>query len=210
MNLLARASSTLRLIGFCVSRRLSWAWLIALLYLVVTPATAVTFADKDFAQLVTEAEQIFVGTASGATARRHPGGAIVTDVSFSGVQVLKGNAGNAETSLMIAGGTLGAETFILSGIPRFQIGVTYIVFAQGNGTTIFPVVGGDQGMFQVGADAITGESLVFDSRGWPIRNATVRQAMAADFAVPQDTTRVPPPISLEEFLRGITSRLGLQ
>ena len=188
-----------------MKRVLAWVMWV-LLGLSSGPGFGVSFESKDFDQLVAESEQIFVGTASGATARRHPGGAIVTDVSFSGVQVFKGNAGNAETSLMIAGGTLGADTFALPGMPRFQIGVTYLVFAQGNGTTIFPVVGGDQGMFQVRTDAVTGENLVFDSRGLPIRNATVRQAMAADFAVPQDPT--PVPIALEVFLRGIRSRLG--
>lgn len=192
-----------------MKRALAWVMWV-LLGLSSGPGFGVSFESKDFDQLVAESEQIFVGTASGATARRHPGGAIVTDVSFSGVQVLKGNAGNAETSLMVAGGTLGTETLALPGMPRFQIGVTYLVFAQGNGTTIFPVVGGDQGMFQVRTDVVTGESLVFDSRGLPIRNATVRQALAADFAAPQDTTPVPPPIALEVFLRGIRSKLGSQ
>ena len=185
------------------------AWMMwVLLGLSSSPGFGVSFESKNFDQLVTEAEQIFIGTASGATARRHSGGAIVTDVSFSGVQVLKGDASNAETSLMIAGGTLGAEIFSLPGIPRFQIGITYLIFAQGNGTSIFPVVGGDQGMFQVKSDTLTGESLVFDSRGMPIRSATVRQAMAADGAAPSSTE--PEPITLDVFLRGIRSRLGSQ
>ncbi|HEY5293172.1 MAG TPA: hypothetical protein VIJ43_12765 [Burkholderiales bacterium] len=192
-----------------MKRALAWVmWL--LLGLSSGPGFGVSFESKDFDQLVAESEQIFVGTASGATARRHPGGAIVTDVSFSGVQILKGNPGTAEISLMVAGGTLGTETFTLPGVPRFQSGTTYLVFAQGNGTGIFPVVGGDQGMFQVKTDTLTGESFVFDSRGLPIRSATVRQAMAAGFAAPQDTTAVPQPIPLEVFLQAIRSRLGSQ
>ncbi|OGT80783.1 MAG: hypothetical protein A3H91_13900 [Gammaproteobacteria bacterium RIFCSPLOWO2_02_FULL_61_13] len=185
------------------------AWMVLVL-LGLSPVTgfAVSFDAKDFDQLVAESEQIFIGTTSGAMSRRHPGGAIVTDVSFAGVQVIKGNAGNAEISLMIAGGSLGTETLALPGMPRFQFGLTYLVFVQGNGTTIFPVVGGDQGMFQVKSDTLTGESLVFDSRGMPIRSATVRQAMAADGAAPSSTE--PEPITLDVFLRGIRSRLGSQ
>ena len=161
-------------------------------------AWAISFEQKNFDQLVAESDEIFVGTASAAMPRKLPAGGIVTDVTFTNLQVLKGNAANTAITLMTMGGTIGGETFEIRGLPKFQIGVTYIVFSQGNGTTIFPVVGGDQGMFQAKADAATGESMVFNSRGMPITNPSVLQALSLQTSSP---------VSLAVFLQAIHSRL---
>ena len=163
-----------------------------------TPGLAVSFELKDFAQLVAEADEVFVGTAAVAAPRKRAEGGIVTDVTFTNLQVLKGNAADMAITLMTLGGTVDGETFELQGMPKFQLGVTYLVFSQGNGTTIFPVVGGDQGMFQVKPDAVTGESLVFNSRGMPILSQSVLQAVSL---------QAPSPVPLAVFIQAIRSRL---
>ena len=159
---------------------------------------ATSFEQKNFDQLVAESDEIFAGTVSTAAPRKLAAGGIVTDVVFTNLQVLKGNTANTSISLMTMGGTIGTETFEIRGLPKFQIGVTYVIFSQGNGTTIFPVVGGDQGMFQVKADAATGESMVFNSRGMPITNPSVLQALSL---------QTPSPAPLAIFLQAIHSRL---
>ena len=123
----------------------------AFLALAAGLAWATAFEPKNFDQLVAEADAIFVGTASAAAARKLPEGAIVTDVSFTRLQVIKGNVSDSSLTLMTAGGSVGGETFEIRGLPRFRMDVSYLVFVQGNGATIFPVVGGDQGMFQLKA-----------------------------------------------------------
>jgi hypothetical protein len=159
---------------------------------------ATAFEAKNFDQLVTEADQIFVGTAATAAARKLPAGAIVTDVTFNRIQMLKGNSMDTAVTLMTAGGSVGGETFELRGLPKFRLDTTYVVFSQGNGTTIFPVVGGDQGMFQVKTDASTAESLVFNSRGMPVASPSVLQALGLTG---------PSPMPLAAFLGAIRSRL---
>lgn len=162
------------------------------------PVWATSFEQKNFDQLVGEADEIFVGTATAAAPRKLAAGGIVTDITFTNLQVLKGNAASTAITLMTMGGTVGVETFEIRGLPKFQIGITYIVFSQGNGTTIFPVVGGDQGMFQVKTDAATGETLVFNSRGMPITNQSTLQAMSL---------QTPSSVPLAIFLQAIRSRL---
>lgn len=162
------------------------------------PGWAVSFEPKNFDQLVAEADEIFIGTAATAASRKRVEGGIATDVTFSNLQVVKGNAANTAITLMTMGGTVGTETFEIRGLPRFQIGTTYLVFSQGNGTTIFPVVGGDQGIFQVKPDAVNGASLVFNSWGMPIVNQSVLQAVSL---------QVPSPVPLATFLQAVHNRM---
>lgn len=159
---------------------------------------AASFEPKSFDQLVAEADEIFIGTAATAAPRKRAEGGIVTDVAFTNLQVVKGNAASTAITLMTMGGTVGGETFEIRGLPKFQIGITYLVFSQGNGTTIFPVVGGDQGMFQVKPDAATGASLVFNSRGMPIVSQSVLQAVSL---------QAPSSVPLAVFLQAVRSRL---
>lgn len=174
-------------------------WLMAVFLAVsAVPGLAASFEPKNFDQLVLEADEIFVGTAATAVPRKRAQGGIVTDVVFTNLQVFKGNAANTAITLMTMGGTVAGETFEIRGMPKFQIGITYLVFVQGNGTTIFPVVGGDQGMFQVKPDAATGESLVFNSRGMPIVSQSVLQAVSLP---------APSPVPLATFLQAVRSRL---
>lgn len=162
------------------------------------PGLAASFEPKKFDQLVAEADEIFIGTATAAVPRKLAAGGIVTDVTFTNLQVLKGNTANTAITLMTMGGTVGGETFEIRGMPKFQIEIIYLVFAQGNGTTIFPVVGGDQGMFQIKPDAVTGASLVFNSRGMPIVSPSVLQAVSL---------QAPSSVPLAVFLQAVRSRL---
>jgi hypothetical protein len=139
------------------------------------PASAAVFAIKHFEELVAEAELIFVGTVTGESAQKLPGGAIVTDVSFSASHVLKGTAGPAVV-LRVVGGTVGRETLALPDVPRFRAGGRYIVFVKGNGRSIFPVVGGSRGLFQVVPDATGGADVVRDAGGRPLADAPVSLA----------------------------------
>jgi hypothetical protein len=99
---------------------------------------------------------------------------------------------------MVMGGSIGGETFEIRGLPRFQLGVIYLVFSQGNGTTIFPVLGGDQGMFQVQPDAVTGVMQVLSFRGAPVTYPSVLQALSQ---------ATPAPIPLVDFIQAVRSRL---
>lgn len=169
-------------------------------------AWGTTFAAKNFDQLVTEAEQVFIGTVTATQSRRLASGAIVTDVTFSSLRVLKGGGALEEIVLQVLGGTVGDETLRMAGVPEFGMGVRYLVFSKGNGTVIFPVVGGDQGLFQVKRDPTTGVDLVFDATGMAITSASVREALGMP-GFEKHGLGPPSPVPLEAFSQAIKARL---
>ena len=174
------------------------AWLFTLAIALCAPAGhSITFADKTFEQLVSEADEIFVGTATSADSRRLGSGAIVTDIDFRDVRMLKGPAGATQATVMIAGGTLAGETLELRGVPRFSIGLSYLLFVQGNGATIFPIVGGPGGMFQVRRDPGTGRERIYDASGKPL------------FGPPPGSLQAgaQTPLMADDMLQAIRSRL---
>lgn len=160
---------------------------------------AQTFARKDFAQLVAEAEQVFVGPVVATASRRLPSGLIVTDVTFSPVRGVKG-AVPAAIVLEVVGGTAEGITLKLAGVPSFEAGRSYLVFSKENGTSIFPVVGGDQGLFLVEPDPATGTPLVLDAGGRAVTHALVGGPSGA-------RALSGGPMTLDAFVREIEARL---
>jgi len=180
-----------------------------LLMLPVGRSMGTSFVLQNFEQLVSEAEQIMVGTVASTTSRKLPTGAIVTEVTFATPRVLKG-APMGEITLEVLGGTVGEETLALAGVPQFERGVTYLVFVKDNRTAIFPVVGGPQGLFQIKRDAATGQDLVFDAQGNPLPSHTVNDVLGLPSAPSsQEALALPAPLPLETFVHMIQTRLHL-
>jgi hypothetical protein len=165
-----------------------------------------SFVSKEFDQLVDEADEIFIGTVTQLQSRRLPAGAVVTDVTFSSRQVMKGG-GAGDFVLVVMGGTLDGVTVKLAGFPEFQLGESYLVFARDNGRVILPIVGGPQGLFRIRPDPTTGERLVFDSRGLPVRHPSVLRALAGP-ARPERAFGAVAPIPLDAFVQAVRARLG--
>ena len=169
---------------------------------------AITFQPKSFDELANEAEQIFIGTVRDATSRRTAKGAIVTDYMFGDLEVIKGDAPEPHASVTMLGGTVGNESMTIAGAPDFVIGVRYLVFVAGNGSVIFPVVGGHQGIFQVRPDPQTGSSNVYDYGGRPIIGLPASKGTLSNRSVESspsggDGSATPPAVSTEAFVRAI-------
>ena len=171
-------------------------------------ARAATFADKNFAQLVTEAEQIFIGTVTSLRSRKLPNGAIVTDVRFSGPQVIKGNGDGADIVLLVLGGEVDGARLEIPGLPQFQRDARYLVFSQGNGKNMFPVVGGPAGLFQIAPGIPGGNGLVLNSAGMPLEHGIASEVI--DSVSPLAQGALQSPITLELILAAIKAKLGLQ
>jgi hypothetical protein len=161
---------------------------------------AQTFVPKTFTQLVAEAEQAFVGPVVATASRRLASGLIVTDVTFAPVRGIKGSVPPAVV-LEVAGGTAGGRTLRLAGVPSFEWGRSYLVFSKDNGTSIFPVVGGDQGMFRVEPDPVTGTLVVLDAGGRPVTRALVG-------GVPGAHALAGAPMTLDALVGEILARLS--
>lgn len=167
------------------------------------PAPAVVFGHKEFNQLVDEAQIVFIGTVAGTHARKIANDLIVTDIAFREVQTIKGTEAGGSTAITVLGGTLGDERIEIGGVPHFQPGARYVVFSKGNGRAVFPVVGGDQGMFRVMIDSGTGQPVVLDADGKAIRQDIAKRALSVNAAAP-----VPGAVPLDAFVRAIRTQLG--
>ena len=147
-------------------------------------AASTTFEARDFNALVNEADQIVIGTVAAKDARRTGDREIVTDFRFDDLKIVKGAVPSTSLTLTMLGGTVGTETLAVAGAPTFQRGVRYLIFVSGNGSVMFPVVGGHQGIFQLRKDGVSGESRVHDHAGRPATKLPGRPIGAdADLAV---------------------------
>lgn len=186
--------------------------LLALLILVLPllhgQARAATFAEKNLTQLVTEAEKIFVGTASSLQSRKLPNGAIVTDIGFSDLQVIKGDSQGADIVLLVLGGEVDGVRLEIPGLPQFQRGTRYLVFSRGNGKDMFPVVGGPAGLFQIMAGPAGGSSIALTSSGMPLARGIAAEVLDSVSLTAQVAAQSP--VTLEYFLAAIRTRLGRQ
>ena len=133
--------------------------------LVTSTAGAVSFETRDFDALAAEADQVVIGTAVATNSRRTGTREIVTDYRFNNLEIVKGTVLTTSLTLTMLGGTIGTEALTVAGAPTFQKGVRYLVFIAGNGTVMFPLVGGQQGIFQIRKEASTGISRVHDYAG---------------------------------------------
>lgn len=191
--------------GLAIRRALTGSLILALC-LLSAHARAATFADKNFAQLVEEAEQIFVGTVRSLQSRKLANGAIVTDVRFAHAQVIKGNSTGADIVLLMLGGEVDGARLEIPGLPQFQRDARYLVFSQGNGKSVFPVVGGPAGFFRITAGPSGGTLLVLSSSGTPLEREIEAEVLDRVSASGKATPQLP--ITLEMILGAIKARLG--
>lgn len=162
------------------------------------------FVGKSLAQLLGEAEQIVVGTVTATQAQRLPTGLTVTDVTIAVERVLKGDAPDPFV-LRHAGGTVDGVTLTVRGAPEFRVGRRYVVFVTGNGTSAVPVVGGEQGLFQVVPGPSGAADVVLSARGLWIPNAAVLGLPAPPAAAKRDPAA---PLTLPVFLEAISTELA--
>lgn len=139
---------------------------------------AASFEPRDFDALVAEADQVVIGTAVTMSARRTGPREIVTDYRFSDLEIVKGTLLTTSLKLTMLGGTVGTDSLTVAGAPTFQRGVRYLVFVSGNGSVMFPLVGGHQGIFQIRKDAVSGTSRVHDYAGRAVTRLPGRTARA--------------------------------
>jgi hypothetical protein len=140
---------------------------IALLLSLVNPLLATTVRRKNFDQLVQEADMVAVGRVQNVhslpTADRQY---VYTYVTVGELEVLKGNYDESQIMLRMDGGDMGdGRRLVVPGIPRFQFNEQVVIFVKGNGQSICPFVGWEQGLLRVVKDEKSGESLLRSSRG---------------------------------------------
>ena len=146
-------------------------WLVALsLVLLSSPAWATTVLEKSFPELVQDAEVIAIGTVTAIEAewnaqKRAP----FTLVTFSDLEILKGEAGQTELTLHFLGGpTPDGLIMQIAGVPQFRLGERSVIFCVGNQHNSVPLVGMWQGVYRVVFDAERGIETVHNHAGQPV------------------------------------------
>ncbi len=176
----------------------------------IGPARATTVIPPSFPELVAEAECIVRGTVTAVEARAVPtprGEAIHTFVTVAVEECLKGAAPRTLT-LTLAGGTLGEKRAAIAGMPQFKAGDREILFVQGNGRQLCPLVGFFHGRYRVLTDATTGRDYVARSNGLPLTSiAEVGSSLPDPARLPAVARAASAGLTPAEFLAQVRTEL---
>lgn len=171
------------------------------LLLAAAPAFPTTVIPPTFDELVDHATTIFVGETVSRRSQKfdtRDGPMITTLVTFTVVETLKGSPG-AQMTLEFMGGTVGADTLVVSGMPQFNVGDHDVVFVGEERNTVSPLVGFAFGRFRIARDANGIEGVrTFEGRTL-VSTAAIGRAQVG---LPQADT-----LSLATFKNEITRRV---
>lgn len=162
--------------------------LLLLLLIVAVPCQATSVIPPSFPELVQEADGIYRGQVTDIQAVRTtaPDGTpvIKTRVTLALERTLKGAERSAIT-LEFLGGTLGDESLVVAGMPKFNLGAVEYVFVQRNGVQFCPLVAMGHGRYRVARDATTARDFIARDNGTPLTDlAEVAIPLSAQAALP--------------------------
>jgi hypothetical protein len=94
-----------------------------------------------------------------------PNKEIYTFITFDQVEAMSGNFHGQSLSLRFKGGRVGNDILDVEGSPNLQVNDRVVLFIQGNGKYMVPVVGWTQGVFRIVQDSKTGHQVIRDHEG---------------------------------------------
>ena len=142
---------------------------LVLAFVLAAAAGATTLIPVTATELTDGAEAIVTGTAvHREVVLSRDGSFPFTYVTFQIHETLKGRVQGQELTLRLHGGELEDRDVVLDGMPRFEIGETYLLFVRNNGRSASPVMGWEQGQMRFGKEARSGETILIDHRNRPV------------------------------------------
>lgn len=163
--------------------------LACVLLTLAAPLRATTVVPPSFGELVADADAIYRGTVTAVASRHAPrpdgqGVVIKTFVTVRIEKVLKGPE-RPEVTLEFLGGTVGDESLVVQGMPKFTVGDREFVFVQRNGIQFCPLVAMAHGRYRQLRDTATGREYVARDNRLPLTDT-------AEVALP--LTTLPGPV----------------
>jgi hypothetical protein len=139
----------------------------AVLFLgVLQQSGATTIQYKSFNDLVAEADAVVSGQVVSVESRFSSNKEdIYTFVTLKDVETLSGSYSASTVTLRLLGGYVGDKILDVAGSPGFRPNERVIIFVQGNGRNMVPIVGWSQGVFRIRNDAGTGLPMMVDHDG---------------------------------------------
>jgi len=201
----------------------------ALLLFVATQAHATTVLPVTLAEMTAAADLVVEGWVAQVEPREEPAG-IFTHVTLEGLRVIHGTHMAPTLELRFAGGEVNGVGERIAGMPTFAVGERVLLFVRGNGSELCPLVGWQQGRFDVVHDAATGGDSLTDGHGHPVIGVDAQEAVrygeaaeasprpVASPGVPDNEPMVlhphvvtppPAPMPLAAFLREIDRLRGV-
>jgi hypothetical protein len=135
------------------------------LLLASLPLTATTVPYKSFDDLVKEADAVVSGRVAQVESKYSPEKEIFTFVTLDQLDTVAGSYTGSTLTLRFLGGQIGNDISHVVGSPTFNVDDRVVLFVQGNGRYMVPLVGWTQGVFRVQQDATTGQLAVRDNEG---------------------------------------------
>jgi hypothetical protein len=158
-------------------------------------AAATTLRRMTLDDVAGQSREIVAGTVTDVTCV--PGtdgrGMIYTDVVFDSLDVWKGNVSASTATYRFAGGKIGDRQLTVAGMPLFEKGRRYVLFANPDSDAICPLVGWMQGRYRIVRDARTGAEHVRDSDGHAV------YGFASGLPVHEPTKERPRPLTVLEL-----------
>ncbi|WP_150117758.1 hypothetical protein [Microvirga vignae] len=111
------------------------------------------------------ADGVVLGTVERVISRRDERNDIATYVTLANLESLTGSYQERSLTLRFSGGAVGNEIVEVEGSPRFREGERVILFVDGNGQQLVPILGWSQGVFRVVRDPRGGPEVISDSVG---------------------------------------------
>lgn len=175
-------SDTLRFAKFVYPRLLRRVLgVLAIAASLIGPARATTVKAPEFSGLVNQSDFIVRAVVKSVTSEIRQGTKgrkIYTHVELEVREVI---AGKPPTPLVLVllGGKVGDDTMVIEGAPTFQVGDEDILFVQGNGRQIYPLVAMMHGKYPVEKEPESGREFMLRSNKVPLKHtAEVSQEMA--------------------------------
>lgn len=115
-------------------------------------ASALTATEVSFDQQVKQSDLILVGTVSQISSFWGQGsgaGTIFSAIQLTDLEQIKGQHPDSDYNLRVIGGIIGDQAQIYPGLPQFIHGQRYLLFIKGNNSSMFPIVGVNQGLYRV-------------------------------------------------------------
>lgn len=137
----------------------------ALLAAMASPGHATVLPYKNVDALVHEADGIVIGTVRSVEAAASKPHDVHTYVTLDHLDVLSGQLNAPTLTLRLRGGLVDGRGLHVDGAPNFAPNERVLLFVQGNGQDLVPLVGWGQGLFRLVPDAATGKTKVQDAEG---------------------------------------------
>ena len=165
-------------------------------------AWSTTVVPPAFEDLVRESDYVLRGRVTEKQSR-FEGPAhdlqIYTYVTLEVLEVLAGQPPET-VELRLFGGVVEGERVRIEGVPELISGTEYILFVQGNGRQIYPLVAWMHGQYPIVRNPATNEASVARANGLPLRStAEVSRPMTHGKASALSQAAALPPLSLEQF-----------